>query len=262
MGARWVPSRQTEYSTEFLSQAFSSAKRLPAQFILKRSARAKRSRIIIRRAGQIEVISPIETSEKKIVAFVNENYYWILKTLEKLAKLKSFTLWPERFVSGATILYRGQLRPMRLLSSPQPPRVRFDGETFIVECVDDNFQLIKKAFIQWFKEDFALELKRQMAIFGPKFSRKALAIRIRPYRSLWGSCNREGVLRLNFYLNFVPTPCLEYVLVHELSHLIHMNHSKDFWRLVGSVLPDYKSRQTLLREYTSLLEPKGGNELL
>jgi len=52
------------------------------------------------------------------------------------------------------------------------------------------------------------------------------------------------------------------VLVHELSHLIHMNHSKDFWRLVGSVLPDYKSRQTLLREYTSLLEPKGGNELL
>lgn len=80
---------------------------------------------------------------------------------------------------------------------------------------------------------------------GGSYSR----ITIRDQKTRWGSCSSTGTLSFNYRLMFAPPRVLDYVVVHELCHLTHMNHSKDFWNLVSSVQPDYKVYRTWLKEH-------------
>ncbi len=74
------------------------------------------------------------------------------------------------------------------------------------------------------------------------------SISIRDQKTRWGSCSGRGNLSFNWRLILAPPEILDYVVVHELCHLTHMNHSKEFWELVGKVLPDYKDRRKWLKE--------------
>ena len=74
------------------------------------------------------------------------------------------------------------------------------------------------------------------------------SITIRDQKTRWGSCSGRGTLSFNWRLILAPPEILDYVVVHELCHLTHMNHSKEFWNLVGSVIPDYKIRRKWLKE--------------
>lgn len=74
------------------------------------------------------------------------------------------------------------------------------------------------------------------------------SITIRDQKTRWGSCSGRGTLSFNWRLILAPPEILDYVVVHELCHLTHMNHSKEFWSLVGSVIPDYKIRRKWLKE--------------
>lgn len=75
------------------------------------------------------------------------------------------------------------------------------------------------------------------------------SITIRDQKSRWGSCSSRGTLSFNYRLIFAPPKVLDYVVVHELCHLTHMNHSKDFWNMVEGIMPEYKTYKTWLREH-------------
>ena len=81
-------------------------------------------------------------------------------------------------------------------------------------------------------------------ILGVEYKR----IRIADQKTRWGSCSSTGTISYNWHLDLLPDAILDYVVVHELCHLQHMNHSKDFWDLVECILPDYRSRRKLLKE--------------
>ncbi|MBQ7933422.1 MAG: M48 family metallopeptidase [Lachnospiraceae bacterium] len=88
---------------------------------------------------------------------------------------------------------------------------------------------------------------QQMHIEGICTSFSTLSIR--DQKSRWGSCSSRGTLSFNYRLIFAPSRVLDYVVVHELCHLTHMNHSKDFWSLVARVMPDYKQQKHWLRDH-------------
>lgn len=75
------------------------------------------------------------------------------------------------------------------------------------------------------------------------------SITVRDQKSRWGSCSSRGTLSFNYRLIFAPPVILDYVVVHELCHLTHMNHSKDFWNMVASVMPEYRLYRNWLREH-------------
>jgi predicted metal-dependent hydrolase len=95
-----------------------------------------------------------------------------------------------------------------------------------------------------------VELVKQRAA---DMSVRARKVGVRKMRSRWGSCSREGNISINLLLGHLEPRLLEYVVIHELAHIAHHNHSKAFWSLVESYLLDYRARRKLLKRYGFVL---------
>lgn len=106
-------------------------------------------------------------------------------------------------------------------------------------------------------------LEERAAFFQARTGGHYTSITVRDQKTRWGSCSSRGTLSFNYRLIFAPPRVLDYVVVHELCHLTHMNHSKDFWDKVASVMPEYKVYRLWLKEHgqeltlTHYLEQKG-----
>lgn len=93
------------------------------------------------------------------------------------------------------------------------------------------------------------QLKARTAYYHTITGGNYTSITIRDQKTRWGSCSSRGTLSFNYRLIFAPPKVLDYVVVHELCHLTHMNHSKEFWNMVASVMPDYKICKNWLRDH-------------
>ncbi len=95
------------------------------------------------------------------------------------------------------------------------------------------------------REYFTKRVDYYIQLTGGTYTR----ITIRDQKTRWGSRSSSGTLSFNYRLMYAPLKVLDYVVVHELCHITHMNHSKEFWNMVGSILPDYKESRNWLKEH-------------
>ncbi|MEH6593973.1 MAG: SprT family zinc-dependent metalloprotease [Colwellia polaris] len=106
---------------------------------------------------------------------------------------------------------------------------------------DITVSKIKSQIERWFKVSIENYLVNHLAIFSNKMSLHASSVKVRKYKSRWGSCNSRAELSFNYLLKMLPTWVVDYVIVHELCHIEHMNHSTKFWQLVAIYCPEYKN---------------------
>jgi len=107
-----------------------------------------------------------------------------------------------------------------------------------------RLEILEKRYRKSARECFERKVVHWHRYTGGNYS----TITIRDQKSRWGSCSSRGTLSFNYRLIFAPPGILDYVVVHELCHLTHMNHSKEFWNMVGTVMPDYKKHKSWLKE--------------
>lgn len=108
-----------------------------------------------------------------------------------------------------------------------------------------RLNILEKRYRNAARERFNARAAYFRAITGGDYT----SITIRDQKSRWGSCSSRGTLSFNYRLIFAPPHILDYVVVHELCHLTHMNHSRDFWAKVESVMPDYRECRKWLRDH-------------
>ena len=108
-----------------------------------------------------------------------------------------------------------------------------------------RLEIIEKRYKKNARVLFTQRVAFYHAITGGNYT----SITIRDQKSRWGSCSSRGTLSFNYRLVFAPPKVLDYVVVHELCHLTHMNHSKDFWNMVAEVMPEYKQYKNWLKEH-------------
>jgi predicted metal-dependent hydrolase len=106
---------------------------------------------------------------------------------------------------------------------------------------------IESAVMKWYRQHALTCFTERITLYASKLGVSLPQLRLSNARTLWGSCNSRGIIRLNWRLIQKPLDLVDYVVVHELSHLIEMNHSKAFWQTVGSVYPDYATARKKLR---------------
>lgn len=108
-----------------------------------------------------------------------------------------------------------------------------------------RMEVMDRRYRQAARDYFSRRCEYYCRLTGGNYAR----ITIRDQKTRWGSCSSTGTLSFNYRLMFAPPRVLDYVVVHELCHLTYMNHSRDFWNLVGAVMPEYKVHRTWLKEH-------------
>ncbi len=219
-------------------------------YTIRRSDRAKRQRIVVT-PTTVEVVAPVDRDRQEIEAFVHSRRRWVHDEREKMRESLATSPWPEHFVSGAKIPYRGRRMRLRVKPVPGDGIVTYYRNGFFVEMPKsipshERDATIRHCLELWLRrrvEDDAVAFVRS---YARKLGQEPKAVRIKEQKHLWGSCGRDRVINLNWRLIFMPKPILEYAVVHELCHLKHRNHSPAFWNLVKSLLPDYEPRKLWL----------------
>ena len=183
--------------------------------------------------GEVIVRSPLRLPVSYIDRFVKDKWPWVEKTISKIQEKKE-TLGDDE------IFFLGTKR--NLIFSAQ-------------DLINDKFVTIKTSGVTSLEKRKALEgfLKKQTITFVTAYLSKFdyfryKSVKYRLYRSKWGSCSPRNELTFNIKLAMCPAEVIEYIVVHELCHILQKNHSIYFWREVEKILPDYKQRRLWLRK--------------
>jgi len=209
-------------------------------FSVRKSSRARRLSIKVFPRGRVEVVVPQRTGPRAVEAFVNENKAWITRALESFAQqyqAEPFSLPTKIHLQGiaktVVVAYRADNRLKSV-------RYRESGDTIIVYGpVQDEEQCVK-ALRRWLSALARRELVPQLRKLSMQFNLDYRKTQIRAQRTCWGSHSSTGTISINLCLLFVEPRVVRYLLLHELCHGRYMNHSRRFWRLVGSLEPDYR----------------------
>jgi predicted metal-dependent hydrolase len=219
---------------------------------LRRSRRAKWLRIRVR-SGGVEVVAPRRTPRAEIDAFVAAQREWIRAKVAAWRERAVEDL-PQRFETGGRVLLGGS--HWELVVEPaqvRRPRVVL-GETIRVwvprELDDDEREAAtREAVLRWLRERARADAGKLIDRWAPRVGARPSGLRIGNQRTLWGSCSARGVVSLNWRLVTTPEPIFEYVVVHELCHLLEANHGPRFWSLVEGLLPDWRERRAWLQDH-------------
>jgi len=215
-------------------------------YILMRSKR-KTIALYVRR-GVVDVRAPLRTPKHEIDRFVASKDKWIKNKLiclnERAERRESFSL-----DYGDMVLYRGMLYP---IVQKAGSRAVFDGDFF---CVPQGLspEEIKAACIRIYKKLAKQDLNEKVQRFAELLSVQPLAVKVNTAKTRWGSCSARKSLNFSWRLIMADDSVIDYVVVHELAHLLELNHSKRFWAIVISILPDYKERQKQLKALQEML---------
>jgi predicted metal-dependent hydrolase len=112
---------------------------------------------------------------------------------------------------------------------------------------------VAKVVTHWLREEALRLVVPKAAEFASRLERAAPPLRISNARSEWGSCNHRGEIRLNWRLAQLPPELADYVVAHEVAHLVELNHSSRFWAVVEALMPGHGARRKALDEWTALL---------
>jgi predicted metal-dependent hydrolase len=230
-------------------------------FCLRYSRRAKHLRLVVKPGG-IELVVPPAISEAQALAFLHRHRAWAECKLSELRGRVVDRPPPQSLETGGTVPFRGREVPL-VISEVPGRRIRVDfDECFVISLPSGSpvqtRQRVRAALFAWVKAWLQGEAGRLAALHAERFGLQPRQIRVKQMKSRWGSCGPRNDINLNWLLAFAPPSVLEYVVVHELCHIRHRDHSARFWELVTRHLPGYlQERQWLKRNGAELLRRFG-----
>ncbi len=202
---------------------------------------------------RITVRAPLRVSLRDIERFVIEKTPWIQKRLEHNRRHRE-KFPPMTCKEGDSILYLGQDYRLTLLKEKKQ-KVWLDQNQLCLSLKQDSApkETVIKLLHQWFKAQATDILQDRVDLYAPLIPKPFKGIRFRRMKSRWGSCSYHGELCFNWLLIMAPIEVVDYVVIHELCHLVHHNHSQKFWNLVHTYMPDYKQHKEWLKQHGNRL---------
>jgi len=192
--------------------------------------------------ADLVVRAPHRVSYDEIQKFISEKSVWINNKQRFIkAQLKD----NENQHSSGQYLYLGSLYPLKIDNNSVEP-ISFNGHMFTITNV--NRERISLPLKSWYKKRFIEVALPRLSYFSDKHKLKVNQVRVKEQKTLWGSCSSKNNINLNYLLIMAPMKVIDYVIVHELVHTIHKNHSAKFWQKVEVIMPNYKDARYWLKE--------------
>ena len=202
---------------------------------VRESARRKTMHIVVERDGSLAVQVPKGFSEEKILSVLEGRAYEVFRLLEKWKDAHRGAIRHD-FFEGELFPLAGRNYPLRYVPGQSVPVV-FAKNEFRLREGDANPRESLKRFYRATGRDRIL---KRLEFYAPRFVLSPKKVQIRDMRTRWGSCTPKGVITYNWRCVLTPVPVMDYLIVHELAHLEHHRHSREFWNHVAVILPRYE----------------------
>lgn len=219
------------------------------EFSVKYSKR-KTMEVAVEPPDIITVTAPVGINDDVIVEKVKKRANWIV---QKLFSFKNMEYRPikREFVNGESFMYLGRNYSLQILldASIKKPEVKLYHGKFYVTSLTKNEDLIKKAMEDWYREKTREKVDERIKYYQPLFNKFPTSVKVKEQQKRWASCTGKNDLLFNWRCVMAPAYVLDYIVVHEMCHMYHKNHSKEFWEILSSKMPDYERRKEWLKNY-------------
>lgn len=209
--------------------------------------RSKRKTLALQvhRDGSVVVRAPLSTMNHEISHFVEKMKKWIEK---QQRYFKELPRQQQRMLAhGATYPLLGTQYPIKIANEAAKPEMKFKDHTWHITCSTE--QEGKKLLEAWYKKRARVVFKDRLDHIAKTHNMPYRSLKLSSARTRWGSCSRNKNINLTWRLIMAPLEIIDYVIVHELSHTIHMDHSKKFWNHVQSIMPNHLKYKDWLKDH-------------
>ena len=208
----------------------------------------KTTDIVIERNGVVAVRPPKDFTPEKADAVVESKRMWIYRNLAEWRDLNATAVVRE-WVNGETFLYLGRSYRLSLVADKKNSLKLKEGRF----CLSRNLiskgdaSTAKMAFEQYYSEKGLERINKRVVYFAPKVGVNPLSVKVKDMGYRWASCSKNNILSFHWKCMMAPPKIIDYIIVHELCHMHHRNHSDLFWNEVDKVMPDYRERKAWLK---------------
>ncbi|GAV19812.1 hypothetical protein MMIC_P0770 [Mariprofundus micogutta] len=216
---------------------------LEYDYRIVRKTNRKTTSIIIKANNEIEVRAPTRMPQQLIERFVQSKHAWIEKKLLFNRDHRTEYI-PKSFTHGELFLLLGRTYRLKLETGKRS--VQTEADKLLVSHPSPQPENLRRQLTRWYRQQAEITFTQRSRIISELIGKQAKSIGIKAYKSRWGSCHADGRIYYNWRLIMAPEWVIDYVVVHELCHLIHHNHSKAYWQLVESIAPDFRKAKSWL----------------
>lgn len=197
--------------------------------------------------GQVTVEAPRDVDIKLIEHTLEQNWQWIKSKVsdrrERLSGAKERT-----YVDGEKFMYLGKTYPILVqeVSDIKKDEVDFLNNELIIKVKEVTNERVQKALRRFYYRKCKSYVESRMKQYQAEFREKPRGITINDDNAAWGTCNSRYEITFNWKLIMAPEEVVDYVIIHEMCHMVHLNHDRSFWRLVGKLCPQYQEKENWL----------------
>lgn len=205
--------------------------------------------IVVERDGRVVVRAPQSISHQRIEDLVEAKQYWIYKTLAEWRDLNATKVLRE-YRNGEGFLYLGRSYRLTLVGEQEEPLLLKGGRFWLCRALVDRGEIAgaKASFRDYFIARGLERIPERVRYFAPKVGIKPRHIDVRELGHRWASCSPKGNLAFHWKCMMAPPTIIDYIIVHELCHFHHLNHTEAFWNEVDKVMPSYRERREWLKK--------------
>lgn len=218
---------------------------------IKTSTKSKSVRLKANIYG-IQVIAPVNYDLEDITGFIHSRKNWISKVYDYYAKFVDKFGQEMNSANGNSISFLGSTYKLQVVSDKASYNIISDNLKIITFHVKDR-RRYKEDIRTWYKSQTSKIIFERLPLISTKLSLAYKKVLIKSQKSRWASCSKNKNLNFNSFLAALPSDVIDYVIIHELMHLVELNHSKRFWELVKIQDPNYKYHKKVLHRYVCLI---------
>jgi len=225
---------------------------------IRRSPRRKTVAVSVDRQNGVMLTAPLEAGVPRLDRVVRDKARWILDRLRHVQQAEAEL--PEReFVSGESYQYLGRHYRLKVVRRAHSGEAKLERGWLVVPVSthaneSQRAELVRESLETWYRRHAAQRLPERVSHWHRRVGVPVPKVIVKNQLKRWGSCDSKGNIRFNWRIIQAPMRLVDYVVVHELVHLLHKNHTKDYWATLGRVMPDYEKRRHELRKVGPRLE--------
>lgn len=224
---------------------------IPVQ-IIRSFKRKKTLTLKVSESGLCKILVPQKTTHEKISNFLHQQTDWLILKIDQIKKVKEKT-HQMKFLSGENLPFLGKIYTLKIVNLPSKKKFCWLDQNELVVNSDlkmdseNSSHFTKIKLLYWYKTQAKTIINDRIQFWSLKLNLFPKKIKITNAFSRWGSCSSANHICINWRIVFSSLDSIDYILVHELSHILHKNHSRLFWQQVAFALPNFRESEKALR---------------